>query len=101
MLLWCSIIHTPAGQARIFAELRRILRPGSHALVGFQSGEGTRDVSASYRRFGHEVELERHLYTADQVAEEAHAADLRERCRLVRRAGDDERSQAVLLVQAV
>ena len=71
-------------------------------LVGFQSGEGTRDVSASYRRFGHRVELERHLFTADQVAGQAAAAGLHERCRLVRRAGDDERDdQAVLLLQAV
>ncbi len=103
VLLWYSIIHTPAdGQARIFAEAGRVLRPGGHALVGFQSGQGTRDVSASYRRFGHQVELERHLYTADQVAQHADAAGLRERCRLVRRAGGDERDdQAVLLLQAL
>ena len=103
VLLWYSIIHTPlAGQARIFAEAGRVLHPGGHVLVGFQSGEGTRDVSATYRRFGHQVELERHLYTADQVAQQADAAGLRERCRLVRRAVGEERDdQAVLLLQAV
>ena len=102
VLLWYSIIHTPpAGQARIFAEATRVLRPGGHLLVGFQSGEGTRDVSAAYRRFGHEVRLERHLYTADHVASRSEAAGLREVSRLVRRARGTERDdQAFLLARA-
>jgi SAM-dependent methyltransferase len=102
VMLWYSIIHTPpAGQARIFAEAARVLRPGGHLLVGFQSGEGTRDVSAAYSRFGHEVQLERHLYTADQVALQIEAAGLSEVCRLVRRARGTERDdQAVLLARA-
>jgi ubiquinone/menaquinone biosynthesis C-methylase UbiE len=102
VMLWYSIIHTPsAGQARIFAEAIRVLRPGGHVLVGFQSGEGTRDVPASYRRFGHEIQLERHLYTADQVASRFEAVGLREVCRLVRRAQGKERDdQAVLLAKA-
>jgi SAM-dependent methyltransferase len=102
VLLWYSIIHTPpAGQARVFAEVARVLRPAGHVLVGFQSGEGARDVSAAYRRFGHEVELERHLYTADQVGSWLEGAGLREVCRLVRRAqGEEKDDQAVLLAQA-
>jgi ubiquinone/menaquinone biosynthesis C-methylase UbiE len=102
VMLWYSIIHTPpVGQARIFAEAARVLRPAGHVLVGFQSGEGTRDVSASYRQFGHEIELERHLYTADQVASQLDAAGLREVCRLVRRAQGKERDdQTVLLAKA-
>ena len=102
VLLWYSIIHTPpAGQARIFAEVARVLRPGGHLLVGFQSGEGTRDVSAAYSRFGHDVRLERHLYTADQVAARIEAAGLREVSRLVRRAQGNERDdQAVVLARA-
>lgn len=99
VLLWYSTIHTPpAGQGRIFAEAARMLRPGGHLLVGFQSGQGTRDVAPAYRRFGHEITLERHLYTADQVAGRIEAAGLREVCRLVRRARGSERDdQAVLL----
>jgi ubiquinone/menaquinone biosynthesis C-methylase UbiE len=102
VMLWYSIIHTPpAGQARIFAEATRVLRPAGHLLVGFQSGEGTRDVSGAYRQFGHEIELERHLYTADEVGSQIEAAGLWEVCRLVRRAQGNERDdQAVLLARA-
>jgi len=102
VMLWYSIIHTPpSGQPRIFAEATRVLRPTGHLLVGFQSGEGTRDVSGAYRQFGHEIQLERYLYTADQVASQLEAAGLREVCRLVRRAqGKEKDDQAVLLAKA-
>jgi len=102
VMLWYSIIHTPpAGQARIFAEATRVLRPTGHLLVGFQSGEGTHDVSGAYRQFGHEIQLERYLYTADQVASQLEAGGLREVCRLVRRAqGKEKDDQAVLLAKA-
>ncbi|MDF2735431.1 MAG: hypothetical protein K0S97_2054 [Chloroflexota bacterium] len=102
VLLWYSIIHTPpAGLARIFAEVSRVLRPGGRVLVGFQAGEGTRDLSTSYRRFGHEIQLERHLHLTDQIAAELEAAGLREVCRLVRRPQGGERDdQAVLLAEA-
>lgn len=102
VMLWYSIIHTPpAGLHRIFAEATRVLRPGGHVLVGFQSGEGTRDVSGAYRRFGHDIELERHLHTPDHVAFTMAAAGLREMCRLVRRGVGNERDdQAVLLAKA-
>jgi ubiquinone/menaquinone biosynthesis C-methylase UbiE len=102
VLVWYSIIHTPpAGQARLFAEVARVLRPGGYVLVGFQSGEGTRDVAWSYRQLGHEIRLERHRYTADQVAARLAAAGLREVCRLVRGAQGKERdAQAFVLAAA-
>jgi len=102
VMLWYSIIHTPpAGLPRIFAETARVLRLGGHLLVGFQAGAGTRDVSAAYRRFGHEIQLERHLYTPDHVAERIKATGLREVCRTVRGAQGKERDdQAVLLAKA-
>jgi SAM-dependent methyltransferase len=102
VLLWYSIIHTPpAGLARVFAEVARVVRPAGHVLVGFQSGDGVRDVSAAYRRFGHDIELERHLHTADDVAAQLEAAGLREVCRLVRSARGQERDdQAFLLAEA-
>lgn len=102
VMLWYSIIHTPPhAQARIFEEAARVLRPRGHLLVGFQAGEGTRDVSESYRRFGHDVVLERHLHTPDQVAARLAAAGLHEVCRMVRRPQGSERDdQAFLLAQA-
>ncbi|WP_206054058.1 class I SAM-dependent methyltransferase [Nocardioides iriomotensis] len=99
VLLWYSIIHTaPAGQDRIFAEAARVLRPGGHLLVGFQAGTGTKDVSAAYSRYGHDVELERHLFTADEVAARLEAVRVRELTRLVRRAeGPEHDDQAIVL----
>lgn len=102
VLLWYSIIHTPPGDvSRLFAEAARVLRPGGHLLVGFQSGEGTRDVSGAYRRFGHEIRLERHCYTAGQVASHAEAVGLREVSRLVRAAqGGEQDGQAFVLARS-
>ena len=102
VMLWYSIIHTPpAALGRVFDETARVVRAGGHVLVGFQTGEGTRDVSASYRRFGHEVVLERYLFRPNEVAAAMEAAGLREVCRLVRRAQGAERDdQAFLLARA-
>ncbi|WP_432494509.1 class I SAM-dependent DNA methyltransferase [Kineococcus gypseus] len=101
VLLWYSTIHTPpAGQARVFSEAARVLRPGGHVLVGFQSGRGTRDVSAAYRRYGREVRLERHLFTPDEVARHLRRAGLHERARVVRRPrGAESDDQAFLLAR--
>lgn len=102
VMLWYSTIHTPpAGQARLFAEAARVLRPAGYLLVGFQAGEGTRDVSPLYRQLGYEVTLHRYLYPVDQVASLVEAAGLREVCRLLRRPRSGERDdQAMLLAQA-
>lgn len=82
-------------------EAARVLRPGGHVLVGSQSGDGVRDVAPAYRRFGHEIELIRYLNTADQIAVRIETAGLREKARLVRRAGGSERDdQSVVLAEA-
>ncbi|HWS39567.1 MAG TPA: class I SAM-dependent methyltransferase [Actinoplanes sp.] len=101
VLLWYSTIHTPpAGQARLFAEAARVLRPGGHLLVGFQAGEGIRDVGPAYRRLGYEVRLDRWCHTPDQVAAQVTAAGLHETARLVRRPRTGERDdQAMLLAR--
>ena len=98
VLLWYSVIHTaPAALPRVASEVARVLRPEGHVLVGFQSGEGVRDVPWAYDRG---FALDRHLHTPDQVAVAFDSAGLRETCRLVRRPRGQERDdQAFLLLQ--
>lgn len=101
VLLWYSTIHTPpGGQSAIFDEVARVLRPGGHVLVGFQSGAGMREV-VGYQRHGHDVRLHRHLFTADEVSTYLASAGLTEEARMERRAVDGEREgQAMVLARA-
>jgi len=103
IVLWYSIIHTPpGGQPLIYREVARTLRPGGHVLVASQSGEGTRDVSASYRPYGHEITMVRYCYTADQMSGYLAAAGLAELARLVRRPVNIENDdQAFVLARKV
>ncbi|UWX97135.1 class I SAM-dependent methyltransferase [Arthrobacter zhaoxinii] len=58
VLAWYSIIHTPpAGLANVFAEFRRVLKPGGVVLLGFTAGNGARTITNAY---GHDVELYGH-----------------------------------------
>ncbi|WP_370249891.1 class I SAM-dependent methyltransferase [Nocardioides sp.] len=101
VLLWYSTIHTPDDlQHRIHAEVRRVLRPGGHVLVGFQAGSGTHDVAPAYRRHGHDVVLERYRRTPDQEAAWLRAAGLHEVARLARdAAGGESDPQAMVLAR--
>ncbi|WP_411092901.1 class I SAM-dependent methyltransferase [Streptomyces sp. 049-1] len=53
---WYSSIHTPAERLPdLFGEIRRVLAPGGHLLLGFQVGD---EPSLLDRPFGHPVALE-------------------------------------------
>ena len=101
VLLWYSTIHTPPDRlAQIFAETKRVLRPDGHLLVAFQAGVGTHDLGPTYRRFGHDVQLDRHLFDVDEVAAHLRSAGLSETCRLVRAArGTEDDAQAMLIAR--
>jgi SAM-dependent methyltransferase len=65
VLAWYSVIHTAPGDLpAVFAELRRVLRPGGVLLLGFQAGEGERTRAGAY---GHDVELHAFLHTTSAV----------------------------------
>ena len=65
VLAWYSIIHAPpAGLPDVFAEFRRILRPGGRLLLGFQAGRGSRRITEAY---GHEVELTAYLHDLPEL----------------------------------
>ncbi len=99
VLLWYSTIHTPPDHLPgIFTEMVRVLRPGGHLVVAFQAGVGTHDLAPTYRRYGHDVQLERHLFDVDEVAAQLQAADLHETCRLVRAARGTESDPQVILI---
>ncbi len=101
VMLWYSIIHTPpADLPGVLTEAVRLVRPGGHLLVAFQSGTGIRDVAPAYRELGHEITLERYCYTADDVTAILETVGAQEVCRLVRSPQARERDdQAVVLAR--
>lgn len=74
LLAWYSIIHTaPHDLGAVFAEFRRVLRPGGLVLLGYQAGVGERSAKAAY---GHDVELHAYLHDTPSVQRLLEAAGL-------------------------
>ncbi|MBV6700906.1 class I SAM-dependent methyltransferase [Kitasatospora aureofaciens] len=67
ILAWYSVHHTPPAQLpAMFAEFRRVLRPGGHLLLGGHAGDAHLRPAEAY---GHPVSYESHLIPADRLAD--------------------------------
>jgi SAM-dependent methyltransferase len=95
-----SIIHVPDDHLpTAFAEFHRVLVPGGHVLLGFQSGHEDDRLHLS-ERFDHKISLDYYWRTPDTVVEMLVKAGLRLHARVVREPYEDEtRPRAYLLAQ--
>lgn len=95
-----SIIHVPDEHLpTAFAEFHRVLVPGGHVLLGFQSAVEDERMHLA-ERFGQEISLDYYWRTPDTVAELLVKAGLRLHTRVLREPADDEkRPRAYLLAQ--
>jgi SAM-dependent methyltransferase len=95
-----SIIHVPDEHLPgTFAEFHRVLAPGGHVLLAFQSGDREEQVHLA-ERFGREISLDYHWRTPETVADHLAKADLRVETRVLREPYEDEaRPRAFLLAR--
>lgn len=99
LVAWYSIIHTPPELLPgVFAEFRRVLRPGGHLLLAFQVGDERVRVDHAY---GHPVDVDAYRLPPDHIAALLTAASFTVDARLVRAPRQDEkRPQAYLIAGA-
>lgn len=97
-----SIIHVPDDHLpTAFAEFHRVLAPGGHVLLGFQSGDEEGRLHLA-ERFGREISLDYYWRTPEAVAEQLVKAGLRVQARVLREPAEDEkRPRAYVLAKKV
>lgn len=80
---WYSIIHTPPELLdRVWAELRRVVRPGGQLLVAFQAGEG--EAHLRNEVFGRPVSLTSYRHAPIEVERSLVKEGFRLHARIVR-----------------
>ncbi|WP_367321179.1 class I SAM-dependent methyltransferase [Streptomyces sp. HUAS ZL42] len=85
-----SIIHVPDDHLpAVFAEFHRVLVPGGHVLLSFQSDEDGHLHLAE--RFGHTISLDYYWRTPDTVATHLTKAGLHPQARVLREPLDEEK----------
>ncbi|MGW1612726.1 class I SAM-dependent methyltransferase [Streptomyces sp. NPDC002285] len=98
-----SVIHIPTEHlAATLAEFHRVLVPGGHVLLGFQSGspDGGEEHLHLAERFGHEISLDYYWRTPDTVAAHLAEAGLPVQARVLREpAGEETRARAFVLAR--
>lgn len=99
VVLWYSTIHLSGPDlARALDESLRVLMPGGHLLLAFQSGVGARVLFDGFP--GEDVALVRYLRTTDEVSEQVTARGTTEVLRLERSGeGGDTDDHTMLIHQ--
>ncbi|MGW3288096.1 class I SAM-dependent DNA methyltransferase [Streptomyces sp. NPDC001002] len=93
-----SIIHVPDDRLpTVFTEFHRLLAPGGHVLLGFQSGDDDGRLHLA-ERFGHDISLDYYWRTPDAVTEQLAKADLVPVTRVIREPQDTETRPRAFLV---
>jgi SAM-dependent methyltransferase len=98
LVAWYSIIHTPPEQlGPVFAEFRRVLRPGGELLLAFQAGDERVELHQAY---GHTISLDAYRLPPDWIEAQLAAAGLVTHTRIRRDPGPRESTpQAYLLAR--
>ena len=100
LVAYYSVIHVPRELLpAVFTEFRRVLTPGSPALVVFQTGGEPLRITEAFDRA---IDLEFHRHDPEDLADLLGASGIAVRARAVREAeGTELTSQAYLLAAAV
>lgn len=100
VLAWYSLIHRATDSlAPMLAELRRVLVPGGHLLVGVHAGTGSRHLTHAY---GEHVDMTVHQHDPRRLARLLAGAGFHVDLRALRGPGEQERTaQGFLLAHAV
>lgn len=99
-----SVIHIPTGHlTATFAEFHRVLVPGGHVLLAFQSGRPD-DPDEEHlhlaERFGHAISLDYYWRSPDTVAAHLVKAGLQVQARVLREpAGEETRPRGFVLAR--
>lgn len=98
IVAWYSIIHTPPERLPVvFAEFARVLAPGGHLLLAFQSGDEPRHITHAY---GHDIALDAYRLPPDGIAVMLKNAGLAVQSQLLRAPDESEKTpQAFLLAR--
>lgn len=68
VVAWYSIIHIPPAQlAGVFSGFHRVLAPGGHLLLAFQSGED--ELVRLHEAYGHQVSCDVYRLSPHQIVE--------------------------------
>ena len=63
---WYSTIHNPDEDLhRMILEMVRVLAPGGHLLVAFQTGQGMRRVGKRFQAMGYDIVMNRYHRSAE------------------------------------